>query len=106
MRHRRPITGSELAQKHKKVFRDIYRSFQALQFSLNSLYFEWETVHRVSNARLLVNAARLALGVDSKEHHTFRMDVEKEIRTSRDGDETVKYSFKFIDVSISHLAYA
>ena len=68
--------------------------FQALQFCLNGPYFDWETVHRVRNARLLVDAARRALGVDSKIYSRFRKDVEMEFRTSRDGDETVRYSLK------------
>lgn len=92
MRHRRSIAGSALAQKHKNVLRGIYKSFQALQFSLNGPYFQWETVHRVSNARLLVDAARRALGEHSPEYRSFRKDIEKEIRVSRDGDETVRYS--------------
>ena len=97
MRNRRSITSSELARRYKAVLRDIYRSFQALQFSSNGPYFKWETVHRVSNARLLVDAARRALGVDSKIYSRFRKDVEMEFRTSRDGDETVRYSLKLIN---------
>ena len=73
--------------------------FQALQFCLNGPYFDWETVHRVRNARLLVDAARRALGADNRdsEYRNFKKDIEKEIRTSRDGDETVRYSLKLID---------
>ena len=99
MRNRRPITSSELARRYKAVLRGISRSFQALQFSSNGPYFEWETVHRVSNARLLVDAARRALGADNRdsEYRNFKKDIEKEIRTSRDGDETVRYSLKLID---------
>ena len=90
MRHRRSIAGSDLAQRHKSLLLDVYRSFQALQFSLNSPYFEWETVHHVSNARLSVDAARRAFGTvtDSKEHRKFSKDMQKEFCTSHDGDET------------------
>ena len=57
-------------------------------------YFQWETVHRVSNARLLLDAASQALGEHSKEYQNFMKDVTTEFRKSRDGDVTVRYSLK------------
>ena len=91
---RRSIAGCQLAQRHKAVLRDVYREFQALHFSLNGPYFQWETVHRVSNARLLLDAASRALGEHSKEYRSFMKDVTAEFRKSRDGDVTVRYSLK------------
>ena len=63
------IAGSALAQRHKNV-------------------------HCVSNARLLVDASRRALGEleHSLEYRSFRKDIEKEICVSRDGDESIRYS--------------
>ena len=96
MRTRRSIAGCQLAQRHKAVLRDVYREFkfQALHFSLSGPYFHWETVHRVSNARLLLDAASRALGEHSKEYRSFMKDVTAEFRKSRDGDVTVRYSLK------------
>lgn len=90
-RHRRSIAGSELAKKHKHILRSVYRWFQALHFSFHGPYFQWETVHRVANARLLIDAARRALGAENKDFLSFKKDVENQIRISDDEEDTVRY---------------
>ena len=64
-------------------------------FSLYGPSAHWETVHRESNAFLLVDAARKALGERSPEFRSFSKDIMSEIEHSDEGGEALRYLLAF-----------
>lgn len=85
-RKRRSIKLSSLASKHKSIMRAVYKEFQAMFFSLYGPSARWETVHRESNALLLIDAARKAFGERSTEFRDFSKDVLAEMSAEGDTD--------------------
>jgi hypothetical protein len=94
------IAKSALAHKHKDILRKVYKEFQAMFFSLHGPSAHWESVHRQSNALLLVDAARKALGEHSPEFRSFSKDIMAELVPSDEGGEALRYLLSFHEDSI------
>jgi len=78
-RRSRSIKNCQLARKHGHIMRAVYKEFQGMFFSLHGPLSRWESVHRESNALLLIDAARKALGADSSEFRIFSKDILSQI---------------------------
>ena len=52
---------------------------------------EWESIHRQSNALLLVDAARKVLGAGSPEFRSFSKDIMAEMGPSGEGGAVIRY---------------
>ena len=90
-RQHRSIKKCALARKYKDIMRKVYKEFQAMFFALHGPLAHWETMHRESNALLLVDAARKALGERSTEFRSFSKDIMAEMGAASDEGGVLRY---------------
>ena len=78
--------------------RPIYKEFQAMFFSLHGSSSRWDSVHRESNALLLIDAARKVLGERSSEFRNFSKDILSEMGPSDEGGAALRYLLALFDL--------